>query len=655
MDSQAQTQATPIEEIIRRLIKKITTECQEAGTPVSDTLAAFTIKAVVLSPRHACLLENLRRETDGDQLVALCVRRLTAQHSPAAQLIRMQVFFETSYMSRGDVLADHGRTVQSRLAPVLEDIVSAAAVGANRQQLETTYRRIVALTVLVHGLGEPSQDAVEREATAALHSVFPPAELGNFLALPAEEKRLQLGELADIVAGVRLFNRHAGKGGAGIEDLPGLLERAVSATRAGIDQELQLCTLMTARYNAVIRRQAQRQQDEGGSGGDPASEQQQSLSPQFVRLCREMAAHHRQLELYLRLLLADVGRVAAQLIQLRDAMERLLRRLHGIIDTSPAVPANVVLPLFVEVADVWRGFQVETVCLSTLSSLHGQLHGFMKLYEEQELVPETWLTERLADVEVITDAEQFERNRRETAEAATAETGENTTLNMDSCEDEQDNSRARILAVERIKNLTQLPVQYNRLCPVALVDGGGQLLVGDHGLGLVHYDSRYFCCSSRAALAAFAAEPARYTAAVEERARRHAELIHLLGLEQAFTETPRPAPEPILLAERGVQTELHPEPAAGDPEYSWNEWTMRRRALLLADLRRRRTSGAQTERSHLRRDNTSQVYRPADAGTQTRRDQATKVPQPRTFLHGLRGAPDAQHGTVDLTPGIQEQ
>ena len=642
MDSTDQTQATPIEEIIRRLIKKITTECQEAGSPVSDTLAAFTIKAMLVSPRHSCLLETLRRETDGDRLVALCVRRLTARHSPAAQLVRMQVFFETSYMSRGEVLADHGRTVESRLTPVLEDIVSASAAGASQQHLETTYRRIVAFTVLVHGLGEPCDDAVEREATAALHSVFPPAELGCFLALPADQKRLQLGELADIVAGVRLFNRHSGKGGAGIEDLPGLLERAVGATRAGIDRQLQRSALLTARYNAVIGRQA---------AARPRRDD--SLSPQFVRLCCEMAAHQRQLELYLRLLLADAGRVAAQLIQLRDAMDRLLRRLHAAIDSSPAVPASLVLPLFVEVADVWRGLQVETVCLSTLSTLHGQLDGFMQLYDEQELVPETWLTERLADVEVITDAEQFERNRREAAEAAATEALD--TDSVDCSEEEEDSCRARILAVERLKNLAQLPVQYNRLCPVAMVDGGGQLLVGDHRLGLVYYGRRYFCCSSRAALAAFAAEPARYSAAVEERARRHAELIHLLGLEQALTEPSPPSPPPVLLAERGVQTELHPEPAAVDPEMSWNEWAMRRRALLLADLRRRRTSGVQTERSHLRRDNTTQVYRPAGASTQTGRDEGTKVPQPRTFLYGLRGAPDARHGTVRLTPGVEEE
>ncbi|XP_037090443.1 cilia- and flagella-associated protein 206-like [Pollicipes pollicipes] len=624
--------ATPIEELIRRLIKRILSDCHEAGVTASETLAAFTIKAVVLSPRHACLLENLRQETDADRLAALCVRRLTDLRSPAGQLVRMQVFFETSYMPRGDVLADHGRMLQSRLAPVVDDIVAATA-GGGREELELLYRRVVALTILVHGLGDPTEPAVEREATAALHSVFPPAELGNFLALRPGEKRLQLGELADIVAGVRLFNRDAKKGGEGIEDLPGLLERAVSATRAGFDRELQHCAREAARYNAVVRQHVECRRAAAEEATDEAPDEE-SLSAQFVRLCREVAAHYRQFELYLRVMLGDVGKVAAQLIQLREEIGRLLGRLHRIIDVSPAVPANVVLPLFVELADAWRGFQVETVCLSTLSTLHGQLQGFMHLYETEEVVPQTWLEERLRDAEVVTDAQQFERNRA----------AEPVALDPD--------SPAQVLPVERLKNFPSLPIQYQRLCPHALVDGGGQLLIGDSSLGVAYYCGRYYCCSSPAALAAFAAAPYRYTSEVEAHARRHPELIHLLDLEEGDG---RPAPAPLLMADRAVQTELHPAPAPADPDLSWNEWQMRRRALLLADLRGRRTHGVQTERSHLRRDQSSQMFAAQGTGTQTTRDDCSAVPRPQTYLHGLRGRPDAPHGTVNLTPGVEEE
>jgi hypothetical protein len=63
--------------------------------------------------------------------------------------------------------------------------------------------------------------SVVREATAALQSVFPQTELGSFLSLSKRDKDRQLVELTQIVTGIRLFNKECGKGGEGIDNLPG--------------------------------------------------------------------------------------------------------------------------------------------------------------------------------------------------------------------------------------------------------------------------------------------------------------------------------------------------------------------------------------------------------------------------------------------------
>ena len=59
---------------------------------------------------------------------------------------------------------------------------------------------------------------MEREIAAALESVFPRIGLKSFVAMPAEQKREQMNELANIVHGIRLFNQEIGKGGAGLDD-----------------------------------------------------------------------------------------------------------------------------------------------------------------------------------------------------------------------------------------------------------------------------------------------------------------------------------------------------------------------------------------------------------------------------------------------------
>ena len=53
---------------------------------------------------------------------------------------------------------------------------------------------------------------------AALQSVFPPLELGTFMAMSKKDKERQLSELNLIVTGIRLFNKECGKGGEGIDD-----------------------------------------------------------------------------------------------------------------------------------------------------------------------------------------------------------------------------------------------------------------------------------------------------------------------------------------------------------------------------------------------------------------------------------------------------
>lgn len=73
--------------------------------------------------------------------------------------------------------------------------------------------------------------SVVREATAALQSVFPQTELGNFLNLSKRDKDRQLIELTQIVTGIRLFNKECGKGGEGIDNLPGKETRLNSRNR----------------------------------------------------------------------------------------------------------------------------------------------------------------------------------------------------------------------------------------------------------------------------------------------------------------------------------------------------------------------------------------------------------------------------------------
>ena len=55
------------------------------------------------------------------------------------------------------------------------------------------------------------------------------------------------------------------------------------------------------------------------------------------------------------------------------------------------------------------------------------------------------------------------------------------------------------------------------------------------------------------------------------------------------------------------QTVVHPVHEHIDRDYEWNEWALRKKALDIANLRRKRTHSQQTELSHFRRGNQTQV------------------------------------------------
>ena len=86
-----------------------------------------------------------------------------------------------------------------------------------------------------------------------------------------------------------------------------------------------------------------------------------------------------------------------------------------------------------------------------------------------------------------------------------------------------------------------------------------------------------------------------------------------------------------------------------DVNYEWNEWALRRRALDLANLRKKTTHSTQTTTSAFRREVETQIYLPKDGVTMTGVSTGTAAPISRNYITGLRGAPDAKMALVNLT------
>ncbi|XP_049628192.1 cilia- and flagella-associated protein 206 [Suncus etruscus] len=599
---------TQAESVIKNIIREIGQECATHGEIVPETLVAFMVKAIVLDPSNGFNIERTLLKSDVQKLVKLCTSRLLDTNNPSLDTIKMQVYFDMNYTNREEFLEEHHRVLESRLGSVTREITDNRA--SSREELESLYRKIVSYVLLCSGLGAPTDIKIVREATAALQSIFPQAELVTFLTLSKKDKERQLKELTMIVTGIRLFNRECGKGGEGIDDLPAILQEAIEATIQHIKAQLQSAQERAYGYTAILEHITK----------NPL------LSAEFKSyMLKEALYNLRQYEIYLKIILSDIIACGEELNMMEKQLGAQLEHLKLTVTSKTAVPTSQVFPTFIVLSNLWTCFQDETVLISVLSNLITHLESFLGTHEE--LFPEKLMQDLFDGVTVKTDTERLKEHLEDRVPLV-------------------DSKKLEWLFPETTANFDKLLIQYRGFCPYMFATKNGLLLPGNPAIGILKYKDKYYTFNSKEAACLFADNPEIYTDAIRETAKKNAELIQLLELHQQF-ETLIPYSQmkvvekhyikPITKAETSTQTDTHILPPTIVRSYEWNEWELRRQAIKLANLRQKITHSVQTEFSHMRRENHSQVYPPRDADTQTAKESSTGVPKPQIFIAGLRG------------------
>ncbi|KAH0622132.1 hypothetical protein JD844_024157 [Phrynosoma platyrhinos] len=577
---------TQAENVIKNIIREIGQECAMKGQTVSETLVAFMVKAVVLDPRNGFNVDRTLTKAD--------VQKLIKVYADAFELINEQ-----------------HRILESRLAPVSREITDNRA--RTREELESVYRKIVSYVLLRSGLGSPTDIKVIREATAALQSVFPQSELAAFLSLSKKEKEQQLKELTMIVTGIRLFNKDCGKGGEGIDDLPGILEEAVPAASHHIDLELHASQELAYRYTALI---------------EMMHHSQNADMELRMTMLKEVLYNVRQHEAFLCIILSDVITCAQEIEMMHKQFDAQMEQLKNVVQAKTAVPTS---------------FQDEILVLSFLNNLTVNLQQFLGTHAL--IFPEDVMESLLEGITVKTDQTRLKES---------AETKVNPA----------DFTKVEWFFPETTVNFSQLVIQYHGFCAYTFAVKDGLLLPGNPSLGVLKHKEKFYAFSSKEAAYTFAENPEKYIKMTAEKAKESAELIQLLELHQQF-ESLAPYSQirakeksllPITKCDSSTQTDTHILPPTIVKDYEWNEWELRRKAIKLANLRQKLTRSMQTNLSHMRRDNCSQVYPLKDSGTQTKRENSSNVPRPQIFLAGLRGGtpPTTRMTKVNLTRAVDE-
>jgi hypothetical protein len=629
---------------IKATVGEIVAHCKAKNIDVSETLAAFVARTIINENTTQFRMDKNMTEADIRELVRLGVDRLSEEDSPSLETIKMQVTFDTAYLQNEEKIEKSKSIHTKQLKEMQRAIIEVRPKsGSDFETLTSLYRQIFTF-LLKHCASEMTGDRnVEREIAAALESVFPRIGLKSFVSMPADQKREQLNELANIVHGIRLFNQEIGKGGAGLDDTVNLAVSEVTALFHKLQGEVEELSEQCQQYTDVLI-YAHHYKPE-------------NITSEMMTRWQEELINRRQYLSYCQSLQEDVMLSAQKTESHKDNYENEMTELKSMVGSRSSVPKEQVYPKFDTLSTLWQMLSAERKLVAAREATRHSLVAYKASFTPT-LSAEYLQVVR--DGHMPTADEEAHQAAGEPEVEFSADIPSNFgdpqgQAKGESIDDTDTSTEEAVrLSIESTPEFMQLPLEYQGYCPWTIVKRKGLLLPGNPALGVVRYKNTFNVFVHEEALQAFLKNPGPFTNGVLAEARRNPELIHLLRLQDRFPNAslnrimgnagnrtdgvhPLLGPEQPATADAATETPVHFVHKNVDPNYDWNEWSLRRKALKLAQLRKCRTVSTQTDSSHFRRENETQHYPARHHGTQTVTSRGTNPVRKKTYLAGVRG------------------
>ena len=603
---------------VEDIVKWVVFQCREKGHPVTESLAAYIAHTTVNPISGRFFLEDpIASDSEAKKLVELAVVKLGLTNSYSMETLKMQIAYDSSFVQQ-ETYQQHFQSVQSQETnSYIDEIVNCETRSGNDfEGITLLYKRIFSfllfrnklvginfagiiikpgggmsnLSSITGAVVNPNIPAgilntMEREVAAALESVLPRPGLRPFVAMSTPEKVSQLMELSNIVVGIRLYNKETGKGGVGLESFEQLVSHPSRELINQINREVISTVELCEDLTSLLK--------------DPRS---------ATKEWKDQLTHRRQYLTYLIALQEDVQSAEQAIEALHSRYIRELVELKELIGNKTSIPKDQVYPKFDTLCQVYNQMNEE----KNKSIMRKELFNI--------------LSEHKVKVPITVSAELLGEARRRTASTPERIEGEVRGVHG-----------VIRLTSENTPDFMHLPLDYQGFCIWSIVRRDGLLVPGKPTLGVIKYRERHFVFSTPDAVADFMQNPNFFLEECVNVARTKPELIHLLRMSEEFPNcslthllqgkdgTPMFSVTAPLMLDQCSDTPLHFIENNIDTSYHWNEWELRRKALQMANIRKKQTTGAQTDLSNFKRDGETQVYLPKDLGTQTMQTKWTDM------------------------------
>jgi hypothetical protein len=344
---------------------------------------------------------------------------------------------------------------------------------------------------------------------------------------------------------------------------------------------------------------------------------------------RKYIIYYRQILTYLSMLIDDLHSSIQFKDNLIEQYEKEKNSIMDIIGNQTSISKDQAYPRFQNLSKMYTKFQEQVFILDIRENVYKKLYDFVT----SNSIPidynvETWeecfelYTEKL-DI--------YEKQDEPIFSFESGAYGQGVTL----------------LKQDSTADYLDIKLEYQGFCITTLFNK--KLLISGRPTVVAKYNDKYMVFCTHQCLQEFIDNPNKYIEGIYEYVKENPYLINLLNMTEEFPNgnlanmfrdkesiTFKYKNSKVLM-DKGCQTVDHVYPNGYiDPDYVWNEWELKKRAIKLADIKKKKTVSTQTLLSHLRRENQTQVYPLKDTEVNTTVNTGTNLSIPKNYAVGFR-------------------
>lgn len=612
------------EDILRYLVYKQ----RENNNPVADALVAFLLNIQYDHSTKKFYFENKQLPSDkAKEVIDNVTTMLNIKQDGIVETLKLQITYELSHIQEEDKIEKIKQYFDTELNNILKEITQAPTSKKESDTFQIhkkifNYLLIKTKQNTLNSLIECDNSNLginaEREIYLSLDNIFPKSGLTPFLTLSIQDKIAQLNELSNTVMGIRLLNCEIGKGGIGLMTLEDIKKKLKYDLLYEVKDYYTKINTTCEKYTLIYdNMELEIITDE--------------KELKVLDKIRKMIIYYRQILTYFSMFIDDLQTS----IQLKDGLitsyENVRNNINDIIKNQTSISKDQAYPCFQKLAKIYTTFQEQVFLLDIRENVFRKLIEFISKPDaiKQEYDVEEW--EGCFEVEV----EKLDIYEKQDEPIFSFENGVYQ-------------NGATILSQNSTADYLDIKLEYQGFCIVTLLKKRGLLVSGRPNV-VVKYKDKYMVFCTHQCVQEFLDNPQMYINELYTYVKENPYLINLLNITEEFPNanlanmfrdkesSAYKYKASKVLMDKGIQTVDHiHEKGYIDPDYVWNEWDLKKKALQLADIMRKKTVSCQTLLSHFRRENETQVYPLKDSTTNTTVNKGTNLSIPKSYAIGFK-------------------